>query len=60
MVKLQMDLEKFLKQNSDLTQIAYEVIENRWSWGEERKQKLEAAGYNYWIIQGIVNAILYK
>ena len=55
-----MDLENFLKQNSDLTQIAYEVIENRWSWGEERKQKLEAAGYNYWIIQGIVNAILYK
>lgn len=35
--------------------IADEVIKGKWGNGDQRKQKLEAAGYNYSIIQGLVN-----
>lgn len=36
-------------------EIAREVIDGKWGNGDERKKKLEAAGYNYRQIQDIVN-----
>lgn len=38
--------------------IAREVIAGKWGNGAERKQRLEAAGYPYTIIQSMVNALL--
>lgn len=40
------------------TEIAYEVIYGKWGNGAERKKKLTAAGYNYKIVQAIVNDLL--
>lgn len=39
-------------------EIAHEVIAGDWGSGDERKVKLEAAGYNYVLIQAQVNTIL--
>lgn len=39
-------------------EIADEVVAGKWGNGDERKQKLQAAGYNYDTIQAIVNAKL--
>lgn len=36
-------------------QIAEEVIAGKWGNGEDRRTKLQAAGYNYSVIQSIVN-----
>lgn len=36
-------------------EIANEVIEGKWGNGDERKKKLEAAGYDYSAVQKIVN-----
>lgn len=41
-------------------QIAKEIIANKWGVGQERKNKLTAAGYNYDTIQKKVNEILKK
>ena len=41
-------------------EIAKEVIEGKWGNGEERKQKLESAGYNYSEIQALVNSLVGK
>ena len=38
--------------------IAKEIIEGKWGNGEERKQRIIAAGYNYDIVQGIVNILV--
>ena len=38
--------------------IAREVIQGKWGNGEERKQKLTAAGYNYSAVQKRVNELL--
>lgn len=38
--------------------IAKEVIKGLWGNGDERKQRLEKAGYNYNIVQSIVNKLL--
>ena len=38
--------------------IAYEVINGKWGNGAERKRKLTAAGYNYKVVQAIVNDLL--
>lgn len=38
--------------------LAQEVINGKWSTGADRKQKLEAAGYNYEAVQARVNEIL--
>ena len=35
--------------------IVQEVIRGEWGNGEERKQRLEAAGYSYEVVQGKVN-----
>lgn len=39
-------------------EIAKEVIDGKWGNGENRKKKLEQAGYNYSTIQRIVNEML--
>lgn len=41
-------------------EIAKEVIEGKWGNGEERKQRLTEAGYDYNAIQSIVNSIVYQ
>lgn len=41
-----------------IEEIANEVIANKWGIGEDRKQRLEAAGYNYEEVQKQVNYIL--
>lgn len=38
--------------------LAYEVIQGNWGNGEERKERLEAAGYGYDAVQQRVNEIL--
>lgn len=40
-------------------QIAYEVIDGDWGVYPERKERLEAAGYNYQTVMNYVNKILY-
>lgn len=44
--------------NKSVSTIAHEVIAGKWGNGENRKKKLEAAGYNYDEIQKVVNEIL--
>lgn len=41
-----------------VNEIAAEVIKGLWGNGDERKQRLTAAGYNYTEVQAAVNAIL--
>lgn len=43
-----------------VTQLAKEVIEGKWSKGDERKQKLTEAGYNYSAVQKRVNELCEK
>ena len=50
--------KKTLNDNNPLKsneEIANEVINGKWGIGEERKRKIEQAGYNYQEIQNIVN-----
>jgi hypothetical protein len=39
-------------------ELANEVIAGKWGNGTERKQKLEAAGYDYSAVQKTVNELL--
>ena len=39
-------------------EIAKEVIQGKWSAGDERKQKLTAAGYDYGKVQTRVNELM--
>ena len=39
-------------------EIAKEVIQGNWSAGDERKQKLTAAGYDYGKVQARVNELM--
>lgn len=41
-----------------IEQIVKEVIDGKWGNGDERKKKLEAAGYNYRTVQDKVNELL--
>ena len=43
--------------NADIDIVAREVIDGKWGNGVERKQRLEAAGYNYQVIQNHVNKL---
>ena len=45
-------------QNDELETIAKEVIEGKWGNGRTRKDKLTAAGYDYYKVQSLVNTIL--
>lgn len=49
---------KAVKKKKTNQQIAQEVIQGLWGNGKERKIRLEKAGYNYNVIQGIVNKML--
>ena len=51
-----LEARKSYKSTSE--QIAREVLDGKWGNGDERKARLEAAGYNYTEIQQLVNAIL--
>lgn len=51
------DYRAFTKQK-DLSKIAKEVINGDWGNGEERKSRLEKAGYNYEDVQNEVNRLL--
>lgn len=42
----------------DVQRVAREVIDGHWGNGDTRRQKLEAAGYNYKEVQDCVNKIL--
>lgn len=41
-----------------VNEIAKEVISGKWGNGDERKKRLEAAGYNYSAVQNAVNTML--
>ena len=49
---------KPVKKKKTNQQIAQEVIQGLWGNGKERKIRLEKAGYNYNVIQSIVNKML--
>ena len=42
----------------DIVAIAFEVIVGKWGNGEERKNKLKTAGYDYDLIQSCVNDLV--
>lgn len=42
----------------DVKKIAQEVINGKWGNGEDRKKRLTDAGYNYAVIQAMVNAMV--
>ena len=46
------------KQNKSVETLAREVIQGKWGNGEERRQKLTAAGYNYSAVQSRVNELM--
>ena len=46
--------------NANVDKVAREVIDGKWGNGAERKQRLEAAGYNYQVIQNQVNKLCGK
>ena len=50
-------LSNAVKKKSN-TEIAKEVINGKWGNGDERKERLTAAGYDYLAIQKIVNKLL--
>ncbi|MBQ1692277.1 MAG: hypothetical protein II017_05655 [Erysipelotrichaceae bacterium] len=41
-----------------IEELAKEVIQGKWGNGQERKDKLTAAGYNYSEVQALVNKLL--
>lgn len=49
-------VDEYIKKSNDV--IADEVIAGKWGNGQERKDRLTKAGYDYNTIQGIVNAKL--
>ena len=51
--------KKPVKKKSNET-IAKEVLAGKWGSGKERKKKLKAAGYNYAVVQKIVNKLCKK
>ena len=44
--------------NKSITDVAREVISGKWGNGEERKRRLNSAGYNYSVVQKEVNRLL--
>ena len=48
------------KDKKSVEEVAYEVIEGIWGNGEERKERLQKAGYDYNEVQKIVNELLNK
>ena len=61
--KVQMEVNKIItlegmKKTKTVRQLAYEVIEGKWGYGVDRKNRLEQAGYDYFEVQNLVNRIL--
>lgn len=60
------NLDKYIKSDAPAPvkksndTIAREVIAGKWGNGVDRKKRLEAAGYNYNVIQAIVNGLVSK
>ena len=55
------DLEEdTITDTKSINQLAQEVIDGKWGNGEDRKSKLEKAGYDYTAVQNRVNEILSK
>ncbi len=52
------EAEKLAKRAAAIENLAKEVIEGKWGNGQERKDKLTAAGYDYSEVQGKVNELL--
>ena len=50
--------ESQLYRDEDIETIAAEVIQGDWGNGEERKERLERAGYDYDVVQARVNDLL--
>ena len=50
--------ESQLYRDDDIETIAAEVIQGDWGNGEERKERLEQAGYDYDVVQARVNDLL--
>ena len=48
----------YIMEDKTIEQLAYEVLAGLWGNGEERKQRLIAAGYDYTAVQAKVNEIL--
>lgn len=55
---IQTDNKPAEQPKKSIDEIAKEVIEGKWGNGEERKNKLRQAGYNYTAVQERVNKIL--
>lgn len=51
-------METFLIEITPVVALACEVIAGKWGNDEERKQRLEAAGYDYQKIQKCVNDLI--
>lgn len=43
----------------DYNTLAQEILDGSWGNGEERRRRLEAAGYDYQLAQKYVNNLLY-
>lgn len=50
--------EEVKKAEKTIDELAKEVIDGKWGNGEDRKKRLEAAGYTYYKVQERVNQIL--
>ena len=56
--EVQDKVNELLHSGKDLETVAKEVIQGKWGNGAERREKLEAAGYNYTEVQNLVNKLL--
>lgn len=52
------DVKKSSSSKKSIDTLAKEVIAGKWGNGEERKQRLTAAGYDYDVVQKRVNEML--
>lgn len=46
--------------SKSIDELVAEVIQGKWGNGEERKQRLTAAGYDYYVVQAKVNELMGK
>ena len=51
-------METVLIELNDIVALAFEIIAGKWGNGDERKRKLESAGYDYNIVQKCVNDLV--
>ena len=57
--KAKLEAEKQKVRAENIEKLAKEVIQGKWGNGQERKDKLTAAGYDYSEVQGKVNELLH-